>query len=490
MEEESMEETMQMEQLNGGNQIDPSSTSNDEPSPENTEPPPMGRVRILKNVFVVSIGFMFLFTSFQSLSNLQSTLNKDEGLGTGGLAVVYGALVVSCMLLPSFVIAHLGCKWTVTLSMLCYIAYMALNFHAIWGTIIPASIIVGLGGGTLWAAKCAYLTQIAVWYAKLTGAKKDDVMNKFFGFFFMTCQTSDIWGNIISSTVFAVTPGNTTNDIDSCGANFDPTAPTGNNSNLDRPDDTKVYTLCGIFVGCAVVAFIITAIFLDNITLDKTPQGGDSKISANLFLSSFKHWWGSTPQKLLTILTIYSGMEQAFITGDYTKSYVSCTIGIWNVGYVMICFGAVCAICSWGFGRLVQFVGHVPFFIIAFLSHGGTLISLLLWQPNRDNQVMIYVFAGLWGIGDAVMQTQINALYGYLFTTNIEAAFSNYKLWESFGYIIAFAWSGYLVTKVKLVLCLGFLTVGMVLFTIVEIQDRRDKCKKGDFQKVNVEIDQ
>ncbi|XP_071173792.1 protein unc-93 homolog A-like isoform X2 [Mytilus edulis] len=410
MEEESMEETMQMEQLNGGNQIDPSSTSNDEPSPENTEPPPMGRVRILKNVFVVSIGFMFLFTSFQSLSNLQSTLNKDEGLGTGGLAVVYGALVVSCMLLPSFVIAHLGCKWTVTLSMLCYIAYMALNFHAIWGTIIPASIIVGLGGGTLWAAKCAYLTQIAVWYAKLTGAKKDDVMNKFFGFFFMTCQTSDIWGNIISSTVFAVTPGNTTNDIDSCGANFDPTAPTGNNSNLDRPDDTK--------------------------------------------------------------------------------SYVSCTIGIWNVGYVMICFGAVCAICSWGFGRLVQFVGHVPFFIIAFLSHGGTLIALLLWQPNRDNQVMIYVFAGLWGIGDAVMQTQINALYGYLFTTNIEAAFSNYKLWESFGYIIAFAWSGYLVTKVKLVLCIGFLTVGMVLFTIVEIQDRRDKCKKGDFQKVNVEIDQ
>ncbi|OPL20749.1 hypothetical protein AM593_06688, partial [Mytilus galloprovincialis] len=142
--------------------------------------------------------------------------------------------------------------------------------------------------------------------------------------------------------------------------------------------------------------------------LDKTPQGGDSKISANLFLSTFKHWWGSTPQKLLTILTIYSGMEQAFITGDYTKSYVSCTIGIWNVGYVMICFGAVCAICSWGFGRLVQFVGHVPFFIIAFLSHGGTLIALLLWQPNRDNQVMIYVFAGLWGIGDAVMQTQIN----------------------------------------------------------------------------------
>lgn len=60
----------------------------------------------------------------------------------------------------------------------------------------------------------------------------------------------DIWGNIISSTVFAVTPGNTTNDIDSCGANFDPTAPTGNNSNLDRPDDTKVCK-CLSFIKCS-----------------------------------------------------------------------------------------------------------------------------------------------------------------------------------------------------------------------------------------------
>lgn len=67
------------------------------------------------------------------------------------------------------------------------------------------------------------------------------------------------------------------------------------------------------------MAFIIIATLLDKITLDKKQQGGDGKISPELFLSTFKHWWGSTPQKLLTFLTIYSGIEQAFITGDYTK---------------------------------------------------------------------------------------------------------------------------------------------------------------------------
>ena len=76
------------------------------------------------------------------------------------------------------------------------------------------------------------------------------------------------------------------------------------------------------------------------------------------------------------------------------------------------------------------------------------------------------------------MQTQINALYGYLFTDNSEPAFANYRLWESIGFIIAFAWSNFLVTYVKLYICLGFLTIGMILYIMVEIFDRRDK-KKG-----------
>lgn len=81
----------------------------------------------------------------------------------------------------------------------------------------------------------------------------------------------------------------------------------------------QVYTVCGIYLGCAVMAFLIIVIFLDKITLDKSRKSGDGKISPKLFLSTFKHWWNSTPQKLLTFLTIYSGIEQAFVTGDYTK---------------------------------------------------------------------------------------------------------------------------------------------------------------------------
>jgi hypothetical protein len=51
---------------------------------------------------------------------------------------------------------------------------------------------------------------------------------------------------------------------------------------------------------------------------------------------------------------------------------------------------------------------------------------------------VVYVLAALWGAADAIWQTQINALYGVLFAKNEEAAFSNYKLWESTGYLFSF----------------------------------------------------
>lgn len=98
---------------------------------------------IVKNLLVVSFGFLFLFTAFQSLSNLQSSLNQVQGLGVVSLSVIYGALIVSCMFVPPLVIDKLGCKWTIAGSILCYCTYIAANYKAIWATMIPTSIILG-----------------------------------------------------------------------------------------------------------------------------------------------------------------------------------------------------------------------------------------------------------------------------------------------------------------------------------------------------------
>ena len=144
--------------------------------------------RIWKNIFLISLSFLMLFTSYGGLSRLQSSLHRDEGMGTISQAVLYSALVVSCLFVPKALITVIGHKWTIAVSMGCYVLWMAANGYAVWGTMIPTSILVGLGAAPLWTAQCAYFTKMGARYAKLNKEKDQDAITRFFGIFFMLFQ--------------------------------------------------------------------------------------------------------------------------------------------------------------------------------------------------------------------------------------------------------------------------------------------------------------
>merc|ERR1719219_1732999 len=94
---------------------------------------------------------------------------------------------------------------------------------------------------------------------------------------------------------------------------------------------------------------------------------------------------------------------------------------------------------------------------------------MLTWMPNMDQLWVVYLLAALWGTADAIWQTQINALYGVLFASQEEAAFSNYRLWESMGFLLAFITqaSGVCVFP-KLILAFFFLAVAMAGYLMLE----------------------
>lgn len=160
---------------------------------------PKEKWRILKNVSTVSLAFMVQFTAFQGTANLQSSINAREGLGTVSLSAIYAALVLSCIFVPTFLIKRLTVKWTLCLSMLCYIPYIGAQFYPRFYTLVPAGVLVGLGAAPMWAAQATYLTQIGAVYAKITDQQVDGIVVRFFGFFFLAWQTAELWGNLISS---------------------------------------------------------------------------------------------------------------------------------------------------------------------------------------------------------------------------------------------------------------------------------------------------
>ncbi|XP_022917651.2 UNC93-like protein isoform X1 [Onthophagus taurus] len=451
--------------------------------------------RIWKNVLMLGAAFMIHFTAFWGASNLQSSVNADEALGTFTLASIYGSLILSNIFLPVVVIRWLGCKWAVAVSFIAYMPFIMAQFYPKFFTMIPAGLLVGFGGGPLWCAKCTYLTVASEAFAKISGLNADAIVTRFFGVFFMFYQFSQVWGNLISSailstggssdntnetisnitTVFISSIKNTSID-NFCGANFCPGTTQESNPNLEPPPSSKINLIAGIYLLCMVVACLIVAFGVDSLTrYNRGRQGSGSGLSGFKMLAvTLKHL--SHPYQLLILpITMFIGAEQAFIAADYNASFVSCGWGISNIGFVMICFGVSNAIAAIIIGNLVKVIGRPPVIAFGLALHVSLIVTMLFWRPDSENKLMYFLMSGLWGISDAVWLVNINALSGILFPGKEEAAYSNFRLWESTGSVITYVYSPYLCTNVKIYLLLGLLLIGVCGYTTIEVMEFRAK---------------
>nr|XP_046149196.1 protein unc-93 homolog A-like [Oncorhynchus gorbuscha] len=431
--------------------------------------------RNMKNVLVVSIGFLSLFTAYGGLQSLQSSLNAEDGMGVTSLSVIYASIILSSMFLTPTLIKNLGCKWTIVVGMGCYVTYSIGNLYPGWYTLIPTSVILGMGGSPLWSAKCTLLTICGNLQAPKENKAAADVINKYFGIFFLIFQSSAVWGNLMSSLIFGSDtdiPDISEEDLQYCGAGV--CIDINVNSTTKRPAQELVWTLVGCYIGVGVLAMIIVAVFLDNIDRD---QAQEFRGNREPFWSTFLATFTLLKDKRLIILiplSMYSGFEQSFLSGEYTKNYVTCSLGIHYVGYAMICFGATNSLCSFMFGRLAEYTGRAPLFCLAAANNFACIMALLFWRPHPDQLPVFFVFPALWGMADAVWQAQTNSLYGVLFPRQKEAAFANCCMWESLGFVIAFAYSTFICLDTKIYILLGVLILSMVTCLWAEYQEHNN----------------
>ena len=61
-----------------------------------------------------------------------------------------------------------------------------------------------------------------------------------------------------------------------------------------------------------------------------------------------------------------------------------------------------------------------------------------------------------------------------------EPAFSNFRLWESLGYVIAYVYTPRIRIKYAHIILLCVLTVSMICYVIIDIRERRRKRKVED----------
>lgn len=155
-----------------------------------------------KNLFVLSSGFVLVFTAFRAIQNLESTLNQPSRLGVIAMALVHGTMSASCVLSP-IIVRRLSSKWTMVIGLTFYMFWVAANFYPVGYTLIPASIGVGFGQSLVWGAQVSYIGRLAADQSSASKETKQSTLFRCKGFFLACFQTSHLWGNLAASLVLA-----------------------------------------------------------------------------------------------------------------------------------------------------------------------------------------------------------------------------------------------------------------------------------------------
>lgn len=294
-------------------------------SPEIREKNEKEKGKIIRNLLIISFAFLFLISAFQGLQNLQVSINVYQGLGSISLSTIYVGLVVSCLFSPPYLLNRLGCKLTLILSMSMYSMYMLINFIPKWYSMIPGSIILGFAAAPLWAAKCTYLTETGVRYAELNFESPNVVIVRFFGIFFMIVHLGQIFGNLISSYLLSLGFNPKLDQVvdgveTTCGHFYSATNNLSEQARkrLTRPEARSTLSVYGVYFCCTIVAILIVTMFLNQLKKDCVLKKEKPRFKLEMLQKTLQHL--KKPRHLLLIpLTIFNGMEQAFIAGEFTK---------------------------------------------------------------------------------------------------------------------------------------------------------------------------
>ncbi|KAL8598826.1 hypothetical protein ACOMHN_015405 [Nucella lapillus] len=391
-----------------------------------------------KNLIVLCISFILIFSPFRGVQNLQSSLNAEDQLGIIAMSCLHGTMVMTCFLAPLWTNIFTA-KWTLALGALCFLLWFGANFYPTFYTLIPAAVVTGFGHGLLWTAESSYLLKLAFDLANITRDQLEPKMFRFHAIFLACFQTTHIWGNLISSLLLGhrtqIVRRQTELDFEAQAALFNMTVqqlkdamqssttqcgvlyrcrpneyiPVFPDKPYDREDMRPVLwqLMCGYIV-LAFLGFCLILVLLDRIGARADPESTGIQMLKQHVSQLVQH----RTFRLLSPLMVFSGLQQGFMFTDYNlvrpATGGTFVLGAEYVGFCMITLG----VANVGGSVVVALVlNKVPREVVlgfGGIMHMALMIGFLIWIPDK-HPMLFFVLAAAWGVCDAVWQTQCNS---------------------------------------------------------------------------------
>jgi len=464
------------------------------------------------NLIHLSTCFFLVFTAFSAIQNLAASEYRTPWIGAVSLALLYVIFTLTCIVGP-FIYEKLGIKWSVAIALMGYTAYALASMVAVYfndcvddhlanstlngsalqgsggcgqfdtsksadanrcsdyghdvqdsccacgggsstytdkmiqvGVLFPGAAICGISASFLWTAQGAYVAQNAQFYHRTKGALAGKVgedigdvnlsLGLFNGIFFAFFQATQITGNMLAGIL--------------------------------RTLGLKDIILFFIYVIFAVLGTAL-AFFLRSVP--KPPTTGKRPSVCVELIATLKLLTTDWTMVALIPIIMYNGLEMGFIWGDFTTYYANVGLGASRMPFIMVAFGGADVLASLGFGKLSDVIGRLPVMLIGAVAQVTVLIGSFFYtipklkpdaEPSVETWAVMIVAVVLWGIGDAVWNTQIMVILGENFDKQKPAAFANFKMWQALATAISFGYNPVLGTNVKKFILLALLGVGLL----------------------------
>lgn len=449
-----------------------------------------GKAYYMRSLIVMSASFFLVYTAFSAIQNLSGAFIGPAG--SKSVSVLYFVFAASCIGGPS-VVDYLGARWSLFTGFLFIAAYCVANWVATtapddnslqYAVLLPTAALLGFGASFLWTAQGSYLTTASEHYALASGLKQKAALGSFNGIFWAFFQTTQLSGNLLEPLVNDAT-NNSTSAVFMVYAAF---AVAGTALIVFLPGIEKVKAAA---TGAAKPAAREASATLE---IESVDEDRDSKTLIQKFADVIRLWTDRRFMWFIPVI-ILSGVEQGFVWNDFTTYYVQPGLSKKDTGYIMAVFGACDALASFSMGKLSDKFGRAPVLTIGFFCQ-TLVISFFIWSgaPVAGTTDTFWSWGGhwgsltaaaaLWGIGDAVWNTQISALLGDVFSDDSGPAFANFKLWQSLAVATTFLYNGELAILTKqlivyLSLCIGYTCARFAAINAKEANERAEARLKS-----------
>ncbi|CAL4072875.1 unnamed protein product [Meganyctiphanes norvegica] len=424
----------------------------------------------LRNVLILGVAFMLVFTSFQTQGNMQQVVIKSiqhddptfQGSGYISLAVIYAVFATFNWLSPSC-LSLMGPKLTMIIGGITYGLFIASFLWPQTWLLYTASILVGAGAALIWTGQGNYLTLMS----------DQETISRNSGIFWAMLQSSFLFGNLF---VFYMFRG------------------------LEIIDyDTRVI----VFSVLTVVAIlgIIVMIFLPQPGSEGSGRSDDTGSPAEALRKSFR-LFKTTDMLLLSATFFYTGIELSFFSGVYSAcisftSRFADAKKLVGLSGIFIGIGEILGGATFGiFGSKTVKYGRDPIVVFGYLVHIVCYFLIFInlptsspFGPTKDptylpngqpSEVIALLCSFLLGLGDSCFNTQIYSILGAVYSDNSGPAFALFKFVQSTSAAACFFYSSVMELKYHLIILVIFGTIGTGTFCLVQWRTLKRKKANPD----------